>query len=113
MASFVPRAPMRRAASLVGGEPYRALAAPAVAAGVAVFVCVFLWGVTGGGGFWPGAVLFSLANLVAIHAILEVWRVEPGSHARGLLLSGGIGGSLCVMCSGLWLSGGGGYPWWL
>src|SRR3954468_20993061 len=113
MASFGRRAPMRRGATLLGGEPYRALAAHAVAAGVIVFVCVFLWGVTGGGAFWPGAVFFSLANLVAIHAILETWRVHPGSHARGLTLSGGIGGSVCVLCFGLWLSGGGGYAWWL
>jgi signal transduction histidine kinase len=113
MASFGRRAPMRRAASVLGGEPYRALAAHAAAAGVIVFVCVFLWGVTGGGAFWPGAVFFSLANLVAIHAILETWRVHPGSHARGLTLSGGIGGSVCVLCFGLWLSGGGGYAWWL
>ena len=103
---------MRRAASLLGGEPYRALAAHAVAGRHRVRLRLPV-GRDGRRRVLAGRGVLQPRRPARDPRDPRTSARAPGPHARGLLLSGGVGGSICVLCFGLWVSGGGGYAWWL
>jgi signal transduction histidine kinase len=92
-------------------------AAIALEAALSVLVSltiIFLWGVTGGGYFWPKWVLFALAiPLVAQLAIRGALRVPAGPR-RPLAIAAAVGGIVIAIQLAVYaLSGGGDFwPMW-
>jgi signal transduction histidine kinase len=88
----------------------------AIALGAALSVLVsltiiFLWGVTGGGYFWPKWVLFALAvPLVAQLAIRGALRVPAGPR-RGLAIVAAASGTIVAILLAVYVLSGGGYFW--
>jgi signal transduction histidine kinase len=89
-------------------------AAIALEAALSVLLCltlVFLWGVTGGGYFWPQWVLFALAvPLVAQLAIRAALRA-PAGPLRPLAIFAAAAGTVVAVLLALYAMTGGGYFW--
>ena len=76
-----------------------------------VLLIVFLWGVTGAGGFWPKWVMFALAvPLVAQLAVRAALRA-PAGRLRALAIVGAVAGTLAAIQIAVWALAGGGFFW--
>ncbi|HEX5909956.1 MAG TPA: histidine kinase [Thermoleophilaceae bacterium] len=86
----------------------------AAVSAVVVLGLTALWGLTGGGVFWPGWVAFGLLLLMALVVSLRwAWAQTPGLTRR-LAVQGAVSAVLVVMEIGLWAGTGFGplWPYW-
>ena len=83
----------------------------AAASGVLVLGLIALWGLTGGGAFWPGWVAFGLVLAIALVAALRwAWAQTPGLTRR-LAVQGAVSAVALALEVGLWMGTGFGAPW--
>jgi signal transduction histidine kinase len=88
-----------------------AIALEAALSTLLILVIVFVWGVTGGGTFWPKWVLFGLAiPLVAQLAIRGALRVPAGPQ-RPLAIVAAAAGTIIAIQLAVYALSGGGYFW--
>jgi len=83
----------------------------ATASALLVFGCTTIWGLTGGGVFWPGWVAFGLALALGLVAALRwAWEQTPGLTRR-LAVQGAVSIVVLTLEVGLWMGTGFGTPW--
>ena len=88
-----------------------AIALEAALSVLVILTIVFLWGVTGGGYFWPKWVVFALAvPLVAQLAIRGALRVPAGPR-RPLAIFAAAAGTVVAILLAVYGLSGGGYFW--
>ncbi len=88
-----------------------AIALEAALSTLLILVIVFVWGVTGGGTFWPKWVLFGLAiPLVAQLAIRGALRVPAGPR-RPLAIVAAAAATIVAIQLAIYALSGGGYFW--
>jgi signal transduction histidine kinase len=89
----------------------RTLLLNATVAGGIVLVCVLIWGVTGGGTFWPGWVLFGFVTALALQlAVARILAIEDG-RTRWFMLDIAVLSADCVLVVALWAGTGMGTFW--
>jgi signal transduction histidine kinase len=90
----------------------RALVAHALASGFLVSVVTVIWALTGRGYFWPEWVLLPFALVLAVHGWVELVQASaPLRRRRGLSVSAGFLGAVCVFLVLVWAVTGRGYFW--
>jgi signal transduction histidine kinase len=88
-----------------------AIALEAALSVLVILTIVFLWGVTGGGYFWPKWVVFALAvPLFAQLAIRGALRVPAGPR-RPLAIFAAAAGTVVAILLAVYVLSGGGYFW--
>jgi signal transduction histidine kinase len=89
-------------------------AAIVLEAALSVLLClaiVFLWGVTGGGYFWPKWVLFALAIPLAAQLAIRAALRAPAGPVRALAIVGAVAGTIAAILVAVYALAGGGYFW--
>jgi signal transduction histidine kinase len=76
-----------------------------------VLAIVFLWGVTGGGYFWPGWVLFGLAIPLVAQLAVRLALRAPAGRMRALALHGAVFGTLAFILLAIYALSGRGEFW--
>jgi signal transduction histidine kinase len=94
-------------------DPGSALALHGTIAALVGFLMALLWGLTGGGYFWPIWIWFGAAILLAVHGGM-VWAFSvpvTSRRDRVLMVHAALSVVLCGVFLALWLIGGGGEFW--
>jgi signal transduction histidine kinase len=89
-------------------------AAIALEAALSTLVClviVFLWGITGGGYFWPRWVAFALAVPLVVQIAVRLALRAPAGRLRGLALHAAGSGSVVIVLVTVYALAEGGYFW--
>jgi signal transduction histidine kinase len=94
-------------------KPDVAIALHGTIAAIAGFTVTLVWGLTGGGSFWPIWVWFGLAVVLALHASLTWAFGVPvvSRRDRVLMVHAALSVVLCGVFLAIWLIGGGGGFW--
>jgi signal transduction histidine kinase len=74
-------------------------------------IVTVIWGVTGGGYFWPMWVWFGLAVPLGAHAALRHALRTPSGRTRGIALHGALSGLVGAILVVVWAMAGGGTFW--
>jgi signal transduction histidine kinase len=72
---------------------------------------VFLWGVTGGGSFWPAWVWFALAVPLVAQGAVRVALRAPAGRWRGLAVHAAAAGTIWAVLLAVYALSGGGSLW--
>jgi signal transduction histidine kinase len=89
-------------------------AAIALEAALSTLVClliVFLWGITGGGYFWPKWVAFALGVPLVAQIAVRLALRAPAGRLRALALDGAAAGTLSLIHLAIFALSGGGFFW--